>query len=285
MAATLALALCPALAFAEPLQAADAKASVVSSANHTLKPQTQTTVYVPVSSKQTVKYSEGGSFVLSNTKYSYTAAGLIEKVAVQPHNAGGSEGKRITKWFYSGKNITKISTASATVKVTCKDGKIMKTVRAYKGSDAKMTGTYTYDKAGRLTKVKQVDTWNSDGKAMSEKSTTSIACNKWGMPTKTTTNYGSSKSTIKYAYDKKGGITKTTYSTGTTRYKNSYKNGNLVKRTQLQRYDGDSEYVTSYTYKRLRVDKSYAPLIKAQVAALQNMNVNYALGDGMLSLD
>ena len=104
---------------------------------------------------------------------------------------------------------------------------------------------------------------------MSEKSTTSIACNKWGMPTKTTTNYGSSKSTIKYAYDKKGGITKTTYSTGTTRYKNSYKNGNLVKRTQLQRYDGDSEYVTSYTYKALKVNKDYAPVIKAQVAALQ----------------
>lgn len=96
---------------------------------------------------------------------------------------------------------------------------------------------YAYDKAGRV--VKDIDN-----------------------------NAESGLYRMTYAYDKAGNITKVAYNGSLERtVKNSYKNGRLVKQNETIADDG-TKVTAVYTYKKVKVPKSYAKMVKMQQDAL-----------------
>ena len=82
-----------------------------------------------------------------------------------------------------------------------------------------------------------------------------------------------------FTYDKRKNLLKYADNDGSFTFKNTYRNGRLVKRTNTRSVGDVTRSVTfKYSYKRVNVQKSLFKKVKAQQWALVNNNLNDALG-------
>ena len=206
-----------------------------------------------VVSQSTTKQSDGKF----TTKYTYNKNGLVAKTNSNSKYTDDSY-TVATQYTYSSKNALKKEVskfngkANYTVTYTADSkGRVTKAVYKYV-EGGKVTEKYSYDSKGRLTKASYSGgsskyTYNAKGYVVSQ---------KWKSP----------DDTIKfsYIYDAKGYLKTTKYNGEIDgKFKNTYKNGRLVKRV-FYSGDGTSSGKQTITYKKISVPKSLAKMVKAQ---------------------
>ena len=211
------------------------------------------TMYVIASTK--TKMSSGYS---EAAKYTYKSTGLLAKRTygkktldkftyvgkrMKTHWKDGGEGTPSNyKYTYkSGKLVKSYDSVNrSTIKFALnKSRKVRKIRNRSQGGSTSYTTSYSYDSKGRLSSYKY-GTW--------------------------------SNTTARYSYDSKGNIAKATefwndnpYDMHVTTYKNTYKNGRLVKVVKTDA-NGTKTTVT-ITYKKVKVPASYKTVVKKQQAS------------------
>lgn len=215
------------------------------------------TANVQAKSGKTVYVVTKVSFKTSEVKgaytYSYNKRGLINKVST--YMAGEKYLNAIYK--YDSKKKSRLKKISY---VPLKDGDNPSTVSFVYTSKGqikqiknKNEGTYTIKvrKNGKATSIVN--------KAKNEKY--SLSYNKKGHVKKAVLNLDGLKLRYSNSYDKKGNLVKDQY----YKYKNTYKNGRLVKSSAV-----GAVGVEKYTYKKITVPAKYYKKVKKQQWAIKN---------------
>ena len=210
----------------------------------------KTSVWVVKSVKSTY---DGGSSV---SNYTYSNKGLVKSLK-EVYKYDSDSQTFVDAYAYTSKNAYKGQTVKMDGKTVAKytftnDSKGRVTKSSYKVDGKKYVTKYAYNKKGQVSKA-TFDDGNYTKFSYSG-----------GLMTKTVSKgeYGSYTTT--YKYDKKGYPTKVYYDGGlTASYKNTYKNGKLVKRS-VKDESGKVYSKITYTYKKVSVPKSLAKMVKAQ---------------------
>ena len=265
VAAALAAVLAPAVAFAAaPVD------DLTTATDVALQTQAKKTVYVPTKVVQKISNGDGSFKTTMTAKYTYNRNGLLTKRTTKYQSGSGA-----MAFSYKGKNVTKVSTTSASMKLTYKNGKKASGVFIMgDGSVSEVDETYTV-RSGKLAKVKLVR-WYKDSSTGAWNSSTGTVtyAYKKGLPVKVTMVNGGPKVVSKYTYDKKGNLTKSkTGVASADKFANTYDKKNLLKK----RVVGDGDQVYEYTYKAVSVPSNYASTVKDQSWAIIN-GMDNALG-------
>lgn len=204
----------------------------------------------------------------AETSYKYNKNGLISHKSSLNHGGGAAGGADQTLKYTKKGLISKVVEAdgvSASVFTRDKKGRVTKTV-SFTGQ---ATNTYKYNKAGKIAKATMAFK-NFEGKVTS-KSVSTVAYNKKGLISKITTKGGWEEGVRTYTYDSRGMLkSETVKGKSKTTYKNTYKNGKLVKRVGTTvMSDGEKRTeTTTYKYKTVKVPQSKAERAKDQQKAL-----------------
>lgn len=242
---------------------------------------------------------------------SVTAEAAEKKVSVYvmtTHKEKDNYGMTSDYSFTYDKNgLVKTCDAKLSTYVYTYSGKKLKKVvdTPNEGYDAleKETTTYTYDKKDRVKKsvsksksTTTTTTFSYDSKSRVKKEIMKIKSsgttktyiatytyNKKGLPTKLTVKDGSGKVAMvtKYTYDKKGNPTKEVFDygtmTSTLTNKYTYKSGRVTKVVATTEYSEagypKGENKKTYTYKKIKVPKSYQATIEEQQQKIFKQNV------------
>ena len=209
--------------------------------------------------KATTTYAYDNS--KETTSFRYNSDGLVQR-----------ETKSVTdddpcSWIYAYTRNAYVKSAvmkingKTTSKYTYKadrQGRVIKEVEKNATFGTTTTNTYKYNRKGQLVTAVGQGTWGKLTFTYDENGR--IASSKRTSPEFS----GSIKST--YAYDSKGALKKETCTnsgdTGVTTYKNTYKNGRLVKSRSYE--DGHLTTTTTFAYKQVKASKSAIRLAKAQ---------------------
>lgn len=272
MSGVLAVALCPAVAFAAPSSLGATGTDLQLQATAVTK-QAQTTIYLPAKITTKTISSNGTSSLMSQTTFKYKN-GLLNS---RTEKTGGS--KSVTKWLYKGSNVRAVKTSHAKM-VFKLNGKGKKTSGAWTmpgSSSDKIVESYTYT-GSRIKKCKAVTYW-SDGVTGEKKHNSTIIAYtyKGSHPVKAKINSSGYKYKMTYSYDSHGNIAATTYGSK-TEYTNTYVSGLMRSHTEIAQNEGDDVISRTYTYKAVKVKDSLAAKVKQQRWAILNENLNYALG-------
>ena len=275
LSATLALTLCPGLAFASSPSpssssgsanlAAGVAASAIAQDAPTLKPQAKMQeIYVVTKRTETFHYgSEEGQSTSSTYNYKYNKNGLLAKRS----NPYGNP----TKWSYKGGAISKIVTNDAKATFKIKNGKrVSGTCSKPNGiSYQKAQEKYAYS-GGKMTTCESTHySTRSDGNHK-EKVTFKFTYKK-GLPVKKTISGGSTSTAINYKFDSHGNVTKRYWDSGSTVMKNSYNELGLLEKTTIQGWDYTMEY------RKMKVSSALAKAIKAQQWTIINPDFSFGL--------
>ena len=203
-----------------------------------------------------------GDDTVSLDKYSYRN-GLVVRTTRTITNAGYKD-TYITSYKYGKKyrivgekETTNGKAFSSIVYQLDKKGHVVKRISTPKGSTTKYTSTYKYDTKGRLKK--SVGTFGNS---------TYFYNSKGLVTTLKEDSAETGKTSFKYKYDASNQVTlvkESGYVQG--KYENTYKGTRLVKAVRYSP-EGDKEYVTTYTYKKVSVPKAAVKTVKAQQAAI-----------------
>lgn len=193
-----------------------------------------------------------------DASYTYNKNGFISKV-----KGSVADPSYAVTYKYSGAKIlsakSKSSFDKGNVKAKYKNGRIYKVTYKWTGLPP-ITDTYTYKK-GRVVKVTRKNAGNYLIKySYDKKGRLSKVIQHFQI-----TKYKSEVYSDTFVYDSKGYIVKDKQKYGrtatTVKYKNTYKNGILVK-TQMTSFGGMEPL--DITYKTISVPKKYAAKVKAQ---------------------